>query len=91
MESSVCQKEWYDEESTFAQTSATTTAATSTPALPDSVCRNERSGAERPRCHKVMPRHDAEEDVSAIAHHAASVLTCGRRDPRFRSPTRLQP
>ena len=53
----------------FAHSSATTTAATSTPALPDSVCRNDRSGADRPRCHSVMPRHGAEEDESAIADH----------------------
>ena len=33
--------------STFAQTSAATTAATRTPELPDSVRRNERSGAVR--------------------------------------------
>ena len=59
----------YDDASTFAHTSATTTAPTSTPALPDSVCRNDRSGADRPRCHSVMPRHGAEDDESAIAHH----------------------
>jgi hypothetical protein len=43
----------------FAQISATTTAATSTPALPDSVRRNVRSGAERSRDQSVFPRHNA--------------------------------
>jgi hypothetical protein len=56
----------------FAQINAAATAATRTPALPDSVCRNARSGAERPRAHNVRPRHtDALGGESVISAHEA--------------------
>ncbi|GAB3975832.1 hypothetical protein GCM10027615_44110 [Plantactinospora veratri] len=45
----------YDELSTFAQTSAAPTAATSTPELPASVRTNRRNGAAMSWAHAVRP------------------------------------
>ncbi len=54
----------------MAQTSAAAIAVTSTPALPDSVCRNARSGAERLRAHNVRPRQIDDAGVASdIAAH----------------------
>ena len=51
----------------LAQIRAAAIAATSTPALPDSVCRNARSGADRFRAQIVLPRH-AEAAGAGLTH-----------------------
>ena len=56
----------------FAQTSAATTAASRTTALPVSVSRNARSGVWRFRVHAVRPLNGAvETSVSAMARSFA--------------------
>jgi hypothetical protein len=49
IDSGVSQTDWYEPGATLAQISAATMASTSTPALPDSVCRNDRNGATTAR------------------------------------------
>ena len=53
----------------LAQISAATTAASRTPALPDSVRRNERSGPARSRAQTVRPR---QTDAAAPASSATT-------------------
>ena len=48
IDSGVRHTDSYEPRSMFAQTSAAAIASTRTPALPDSVCRKERSGATWP-------------------------------------------
>src|SRR4051794_3412538 len=60
----------------LAHTSAATTAVTRTPALPDSVCRNDRSGAERLRAHRVRPRQiEVVEADSVMGGHGEETTT----------------
>ncbi len=54
-DSRVDQNDSYDPAATFAQTSATTVAASRIAALPVSVRRNWRSGVSRFRAHAVRP------------------------------------
>ncbi len=57
----------YDVMSTFAQTSAATTPASSTAALPVSVRRNVRSGVSRFRAHAVRAENAVcASDVPAV-------------------------
>ena len=67
IESVVVQTRSYDAKSTFAQSSAATTAARRNAALPVSVFRKERSGVWRFRVHAVRPLNGAAETlVSAM-------------------------
>ena len=56
IEKEVLQNASYDTLCTFAHTNATAIPATSSTALPDSVTRNARSGADRSRAHTVRVR-----------------------------------
>jgi hypothetical protein len=56
MEKVVLQNDSYDSSCTFAHNNAMAIPATSSTALPDSVTRNARSGAERSRAHTVRVR-----------------------------------
>jgi hypothetical protein len=56
MEKVALQNDSYDSSCTLAHTKATAIPATSSTALPDSVTRNARSGAERSRAQTVRVR-----------------------------------
>src|SRR5438067_8523548 len=77
----VLQTRSYEAMSTFAQTSATTAAASRTAAPPVSVRRNSRSGVWRLRAHAVRPEN------GAAAGSACEELIQRRR---VRAPGRLE-
>src|SRR5215831_12357046 len=69
--------------SIFAHTVAAMTAANSTPALPDSVTRNARSGAVRARAHAVFAAHAVLDEESATVAHRARAYAFRRGDHGF--------
>jgi hypothetical protein len=62
MEKVVLQNASYDSSCTFAHTKAIAIPATSNTALPDSVTRNARSGADRSRAHMVRLSQRGSDD-----------------------------
>jgi hypothetical protein len=80
MEKEVPHTASYDTSYTFAHTNATAIAATSSAALPDSVTRNARSGADRSRAHIVRVRQRGSDgfgwlvdtDHSLICHELSA-------------------
>ncbi len=78
--SRVSQNAVYEAGATFAHTSAATTAATRMTALDVSVWTNARSGAPRPRAHRVLASHRVAAGSASVIGRPGATAGSARRD-----------